>query len=371
MIKVISEIQVGRPTTDPAQRFQSGFNLLELLISIAVTGILAAVAVPAYQDYRIRSHVSEALAAGSVAKIAVTEYAASGGNLDDLAGENSNLNAPSSQYVASVAIGADGIITMTTQNTGAVDDPVLELVPSVPGGIVAWECRLLHGLASHVPPSCRGSGSSPMTTVALGRANFSDSVYVPMDNGTASNFLAGYKLAWKDNQLTMPSGVSAVALSKGTPGFSEGTLSADITIGGANAWDGNRGAGLVFGASEGDKGLIGYSFQVDPTFIPYKPPRSTTPSFVLRYYNNGADNSVEMASVPFPEGFDLGGTHNMQVKLEGGNFVGYVDGQKVMEAKLNANIPAGSQYGVRQWSSDLEKSGIKTVVDKLSVTTFK
>ena len=63
------------------KKVQSGFTLIELMIVVAIIGILAAIALPAYQDYTKRSHVSEGMALAAAAKVAVTEYYASEGSL--------------------------------------------------------------------------------------------------------------------------------------------------------------------------------------------------------------------------------------------------------------------------------------------------
>ncbi|WP_170164709.1 pilin [Thiocapsa rosea] len=135
---------------------QKGFNLIEIMVVVAVIGILAAIAVPAYRDYSIRSKVSEALGMASSLKVGVVEQAANGG-LASLSGDSDgDGDAPQvSRYVADLAIEGLGVISVTTQNTGATVDPVLKLVPSENGGIV-WRClKTSETLASQVPPNCR------------------------------------------------------------------------------------------------------------------------------------------------------------------------------------------------------------------------
>jgi type IV pilus assembly protein PilA len=63
------------------KRVQQGFTLIELMIVVAIVGILAAIALPAYQDYTIRSRVSEALAAAGACKTQISEYVASRGTV--------------------------------------------------------------------------------------------------------------------------------------------------------------------------------------------------------------------------------------------------------------------------------------------------
>jgi Tfp pilus assembly major pilin PilA len=95
------------------------------MIVVAIIGILAAIALPAYQDYTIRSKVSEALVQLDGAKVGVAESAASNARLAAVTAANSGFvfAANATTYVASVTIANDGVITATTQNTGAAIAP--------------------------------------------------------------------------------------------------------------------------------------------------------------------------------------------------------------------------------------------------------
>ena len=130
-------------------KLQKGFTLIELMIVIAIIGILAAIAIPAYQDYTIRSKVAEGLNLAGAAKLAVAETYDSEGRFKAASNESYGLPEPQSingNYVTSVEItDGSGTITITYKDSGLggtppADGETLILDPEPRQGSMEWAC---------------------------------------------------------------------------------------------------------------------------------------------------------------------------------------------------------------------------------------
>ena len=164
-------------------KMQKGFTLIELMIVVAIIGILAAVALPAYQDYTARAKISEVVLAASACKTNIQEAADSGLPTTPSAngfgcGESGSTNAVASKYVKSLETDADGKVKAFAQAIKAteVDDKYILLVPYTAAAaavadeavstnfvtgtnkpIRAWKCKTNMNF-KFVPANCRETG---------------------------------------------------------------------------------------------------------------------------------------------------------------------------------------------------------------------
>jgi len=150
------------------KKMQQGFTLIELMIVVAIIGILAAIAIPAYQDYTIRAQVSEGMNLAAAAKAAVAEDFLNEGvppanRLD--AGMTANATDTSGKYVTSVGV-ANGVITVTYGNeaNAGIQNQTLTLTPYESTDLsVAWRC---------------GNAPAPAGTAPMGTAGGAATAYV-------------------------------------------------------------------------------------------------------------------------------------------------------------------------------------------------
>jgi type IV pilus assembly protein PilA len=135
---------------------QKGFTLIELMIVVAIIGILAAVAIPAYQDYTVRARVTEGLSAASAVKGTVSENISNNGGAVGAAGNCLGFtdNTTATTNVKSVECAdATGVITVTMNPVAK--DAVLKLTPTASANGVTWVCTTTTD-KKYVPAECRG-----------------------------------------------------------------------------------------------------------------------------------------------------------------------------------------------------------------------
>jgi type IV pilus assembly protein PilA len=143
------------------KRVQQGFTLIELMIVVAIIGILAAVALPAYRDYTVRAKVSELILAASSGKNTITEYVNTYGTMP--ASGSVTLESQSTKYVSSVAYtqtnSSNGVITVTATSTeSAISGKTIDLLGAVSGTQVVWTCKAGSSSpidAKYLPSSCK------------------------------------------------------------------------------------------------------------------------------------------------------------------------------------------------------------------------
>ena len=149
---------------------QSAFTLVETMIVIAIIGILSMIAVPAYNDFTVRSKVAEGLSLASAAKTSVMEYYLTQGHWPQNNNEVglSAADAISGKYVKQVAVNGNQV--MVTFGAGAGDNlhnKILIMSATDNGGAIQWQCKANDIENKYLPPNCR----------AMKQENFSTTVF--------------------------------------------------------------------------------------------------------------------------------------------------------------------------------------------------
>ena len=151
------------------KRIQQGFTLIELMIVVAIIGILAAVALPAYQEYTVKAKVSEVILAASQCRSAVAETYQTGTTAPSANGWGCESSTTTTKYVASVVTDANGVITVTSSSVGDLPTEAraktITLTPiSAAGTALSWtpativstfQCKPGSMPAKYLPGSCK------------------------------------------------------------------------------------------------------------------------------------------------------------------------------------------------------------------------
>jgi type IV pilus assembly protein PilA len=150
--------------------FQKGFTLIELMIVVAIIGILAAIAIPAYQDYTVRAQVTEGLNLADAVKTGVAEYYANVGSWPTTMSEIGDTSDPAGKYATDLQISTGTIqITYGGQANANINGSILDLQPRLsPNGDVVWLCGYNSGSGVSLsdPSAGASTSASSSTTVA-------------------------------------------------------------------------------------------------------------------------------------------------------------------------------------------------------------
>ena len=157
------------------KQVQKGFTLIELMIVIAIIGILAAIAIPAYQNYTIRAQVTEGLTLADGWKTAIAEYYANTGNMPGAIGNLAGTSQSTGKYESSILVSSGSIVITYGASANAklatASSNVLALIPYTnANNDVLWQC---------------GNSAAPSSTIASGATSGGGTTILPQYLPTA------------------------------------------------------------------------------------------------------------------------------------------------------------------------------------------
>ena len=244
----------------------AGFTFIELMIAMAIVGLLVAMAIPKYEGYVVRAKVTECINLAALPKIIVTEAQLSGRGVDYQFSQTRNCD--------SLQIAENGSIVMQTRNTGASTDPVVQLVPSTAvsgGSSLNWECQLVAGESTHVPPECRNdgtmadigdafangvtvSGSSSVSDIVAssgGSSSGGSSSGGSSSGGSSSSSSSGSSSSGSSSSGSSSSGSSSSGSSSSGSSSSGSSSSGSSSSGSSSSGSGSSGSGASGTSSSG------------------------------------------------------------------------------------------------------------------------
>lgn len=147
------------------QKSAKGFTLIELMIVVAIIGILAAIALPAYQDYTARTQASEAMSLSGSAKNAIALFYQNEGSFPTTSSTPSTTSLAATGKYGAISVGTGGVITYTVASSGVQSDiagKLVQFTPDTSNNAIKWTCatNFTADHANKVPTGCAATGAT-------------------------------------------------------------------------------------------------------------------------------------------------------------------------------------------------------------------